>query len=755
MKSEKRYSSYRFIIALCFLFMIFGVCFTVFMIQQSRQKNINYFNEIVKEKQMVLENQIKGNWEILDGVALAISSLEKTEASVLMPLLDEINRNNAFLCMGFIEAEGLAYLMDIDGSLCRDVDFSAEAFFEGAWSGRNTISEIRKDPFKERYVNYYGVPVKKNGTVIGVLCAADEAERINSLLDIPLINGEGYSNLIRRDGTDGIRTFYEADTENLRQIEAFHSAARADVLAAMEEGSEQFLEYRLGRSRFWAFCSPVKFNNWYLLSVVPQSAVNSDYYMILGVIGIIGFALLLFTFFTYCMNRMSAKSERQLRALAFEDPLLGIPNYTKFSRDLEKKISQGFQKEFCFWYGDIDDFKIFNESFGYAVGDEVLRSIAEQLSFMSEGEDTFCRVTADHFTGITYTVDREELIQRFRKLSAYLEHYEMPNRQSFRLLLSVGFYCVSGQEDLLTVNEMYNRAKMAQKSIKSLKNIKYAFYADSIREQIVLENDIESHMQQALEEEQFQVYIQPKVSIQNGCRIAGGEALVRWISPRKGMISPGSFIPLFEKNGFIIQLDRYMFRHTCQWLSRYLSEANPPIRIAVNVSRLGIYQEDFLEYYSGVKEEFGIPDDMVELEFTESMALEDNDLLRSRSLALRERGFICSLDDFGAGYSSLNTLKDLPMQVLKLDLLFFKKGTDEKRARIIVDNVVRMARQLDIRTVAEGVEEWQQVEFLKETGCDVIQGFVFAKPMPLSSFERLLQMEPSGRWNAEKLLEKL
>ena len=299
-------------------------------------------------------------------------------------------------------------------------------------------------------------------------------------------------------------------------------------------------------------------------------------------------------------------------------------------------------------------------------------------------------------------------------------------------------------EDVLSANDMQNRANMAQKHIKAHGNVKYAFYTDDIRRSILIRNDMESHMQQALEDEEFEVYVQPKVDIQNHNRIRGGEALVRWNRPGEGMISPAEFIPLFEKNGFIIKLDRYMFQKVCIWLRGYLDRGSQPLRMAVNVSRMGLFQEDFLSYYIGTKERFQIPDGILELEFTEGIALDDHELFRNMVIELQKHGFVCSMDDFGAGYSSLNILKELPIQVLKLDMLFFKKDTDMERARIVITNIIRMARELNMKTVSEGVERWEQVEFLKQTGCDVVQGYVFAKPMPVSEFEKLAASLPDG-----------
>ena len=230
------------------------------------------------------------------------------------------------------------------------------------------------------------------------------------------------------------------------------------------------------------------------------------------------------------------------------------------------------------------------------------------------------------------------------------------------------------------------------------------------------------------------------MDIQQGVAIGGAEALVRWAPPDQPLISPGEFIPLFERNGFIVELDRYMLEQVCRWLRGYLDRGGRELVVSVNVSRLGLFQEDFVEHTIQIKETYRIPDGLLDLEFTESVVLDDNALFIRSVRRLQQHGFLCSLDDFGTGYSSLNLLKSLPIDVLKLDILFFTRDADHCRERIVIANILHMARQLHIRTIAEGVEALEQVAFLRDAGCDMVQGFVFARPMPLDEFDRLLEI---------------
>lgn len=742
----KRY--YRAITAICLCFLAVGISFTVFMMTDNKKQNISYFKETTASMKNTVTNLITSNFETLDGVALTIGEMEVTDLEHLLPVIRQINDRNTFYRMGFIHADGRGDMVDLDGTIHQELNFAEELFYQEAMEGKQSLSRVVKDRYSNTYLNYYGVPVVIQGETIGVLAAADYTDRLRTVLDTSIFSRGGFSNIIDSRGDYVIRSQKSSEINSIREAGDFAAHELETLMDELMAGKENLIEFKQNGSETWAMYIPLGINDWFLLGIVQEDKINGNYYSILGTVLLIAAATGIFMFLFYCMNRIQAKNERRLEDLAYKDPLLGINNFVKFSIDMDNKLAKKAFKKVAFWYGDIDNFKIFNESFGYDTGDELLEDMAKFLQTISSQDDDFCRESADHFAGIQYYQERSELIRWHEQLSEKLEHYEIFGRESFRLVFSVGFYCADSPDALLTVNEMYNRAKMAQKSIKQAKNIKYAFYSEEIRNHLLRENEIEAHMKAALESNCFKVYIQPKTATQEENRIVGGEALVRWAVPGKGMISPAEFIPLFEKNGFIIPLDRFMFERVCIWLRDYLDEGGRPIRIAVNVSRLGIFQEDFIAFYTNTKHKYQIPDGLVELEFTESLAIEDNALLGRRVRELQEQGFICSLDDFGAGYSSLNTLKELPIEVLKLDILFFQKGTDEKKANIIVENIIHLAKQLNIRIVAEGVEEPKQVDFLKSCGCDVIQGFVFERPIPADSFKKLLKKDPRGDWGA-------
>ncbi len=275
-------------------------------------------------------------------------------------------------------------------------------------------------------------------------------------------------------------------------------------------------------------------------------------------------------------------------------------------------------------------------------------------------------------------------------------------------------------------------------------------FSDAMRQAMLFEKELESNMRAALDNEEFVVYLQPKY-FANGARVGGAEALVRWNSPTMGFIPPGKFIPLFERNGFIMQLDSYMLRHVCAFQQKQMAAGRALVCISVNMSRAHMLDPMLVEEITAIVDSYQVPYSAIELELTESAFFDDKRVLLDAVHALRSRGFSVSMDDFGSGYSSLNSLKDLPLDVIKLDCEFFTQTEDAARGRTVIADTIALAKHLHMEIVAEGIETEEQVALLNELGCDFIQGYYFAKPMPLEQFEQLMDEE---RRNAPALCEE-
>ena len=278
------------------------------------------------------------------------------------------------------------------------------------------------------------------------------------------------------------------------------------------------------------------------------------------------------------------------------------------------------------------------------------------------------------------------------------------------------------------------KANIARESIKGYHKSNFTFYNDEMRKNLVREKQMENDMYVALEKNEFVVYYQPKHEIKSG-KLIGSEALVRWIHPISGMISPMMFIPLFEKNGFIIKLDEYVFEKTCQDIRKWLDEGFEVLPVSVNFSKAHLYDKDFVEKYKEIMDKYDLSAEYLELEITENLELQNLEALLNTVYKLNQIGFKVSMDDFGSGYSSLNMLKDVPVNCIKLDRIFLNDTMDNIKGKQIIEAIVTLSKKMGITVVAEGAETEEQLAFLRGIECEIAQGYYFDRPLTRSDFE--------------------
>lgn len=729
------------IIGICLCFLLGSLGYVHYMRTQSEQDSVQYLNNAAAQLQNTLIKQIDGDFQTLEALAIVIGETGIDDADRMIDILETINNQNQFVRMGYADLSGNADLVDIRSNHHLKKQVSQDPFFQQTLAEGRSLSDPQLDEGEE-WVGSYGMLIKNNvGEPIGVLIAENLIDVYRSILDAPLLNGEGYSLLVDETGAVLMRPHRElpAEKQTLTELGQFTEKTLDTLQNWLANGHSGSLRYRsLAGEQAIAQLIPLGMNRWYLFSAVPTAALHKNYAQTsLGMTIIITLAALIFLMLMNWQSRSMQANQRALETLAYQDPLTGDRNFASFQKEVPALIKSGC----TVWYCDIKKFKYFNDLFGYEQGDALLRDFSTVVKASLKDDELFCRVSGDNFAGLRQTADPQRLAGWFNQLLAQLDQQMNEHSALVHLELCMGFFPVMEEELNLSVNEMVNRANIAHRSVKDQPGDQFAFFTPQLRAQTLRESELEAQAKKALARGEFELYVQGKVNIQQNCRIVGGECLARWIHPEKGLIPPDQFIPLFEHNGMITQLDRLMFEKACAWLHDYLEAGRPPINLAVNVSRLDLFQDDFLDWYTAVKRRYAIPDGLLELEFTESVMLKDDQIFLQIVEELRKRGFICSLDDFGSGYSSLNILKNLPIQVLKLDILFFRKSVDIARERIIIRNILTMAHELQMKTIAEGVETAEQVEFLKAAGCDIVQGYVYFKPMPLADFDQVLQAE--------------
>lgn len=430
-------------------------------------------------------------------------------------------------------------------------------------------------------------------------------------------------------------------------------------------------------------------------------------------------------------TRQELKDE-QIRELRFHlerDQLTGIYTREIFCEKTVLMINDNPDVEYVLLLWDIERFKAINDLFGTDIGDWILKEIAGNLDKSLNGIGTYGRLKADNFVCCfpKKYVNPSKLMER-------LENSFSALHLNYKISLYMGIYYITNRK--VPVDQMCDRANLAINTVKgnSIKNI--AIYDDTLRDTMLEEQQMVTQMHQALEEGQFRIYIQPIYNLKTKEPVSA-EALVRWKHPTRGMILPGAFIPLLERNGFITKLDAYVWEETCKILHRNKKEGGADIPISVNVSRMNLYDSTLCDKFIELIQKYDLDPSMLKLEITESAYMDNPRQLLEMMKKFQGYGFKILTDDFGSGYSSLNMLKDVPTDILKLDMKFINAIGTSKKAENILIHVIHMAKDLEMTVIAEGVETREQLDFLEKIGCENVQGFYFSKPLPEQEFIKL------------------
>lgn len=432
-------------------------------------------------------------------------------------------------------------------------------------------------------------------------------------------------------------------------------------------------------------------------------------------------------------------SNKTLYDITTKDPLTGAYNFETFKKKAQKLLTQT-TKKYSLSYVDFADFKYINDVFGYKYGDEILINYAATISNELRTGEVLGRVSADNFVILRYYNEKNDIMVRQQQVDIKITEFMHDMYGGQAVSVQCGICYLEDLAEDLQIEGILDRANYARKTVKTGLNRKYAVYDESIRKQLRYEKSIENRMLKSLENEEFLVYFQPKVDLQTGLATQA-EALVRWQTDEGLIIPPDKFIPIFEKKYLISSLDQYVFKKVCAFIRRRLDAGLPVNTISVNVSRLQFYNSDFVKTYEDIKNKFRIPDHLLEIEITESIAFDNVTFLEKTVSELKSKGFLISIDDFGTGFSSLSLLKNIPIDVLKIDQSFFRESIHKEKDNIVIKGIIDLVNKLSIRTVAEGIETAEQVAFLKSVNCNMIQGYFFYRPLPEDKFEAILNKE--------------
>ncbi len=703
--------------------------------QMIHQENREHLREVSSQVMSNIQQMVRSNRVQLESLA---ADIESGAVNTVPEALALMRREK--------DIWGYSYLalMDENGSwISTDTDLNPERFqkeLEKLYvSGQETTDLLYREDLHAQFMVFL-LPMEKknlNGTEIRAIAAYCNLEH----LAFDSFEGNGYAYLVHSDGT----VLLGSDSAQMAAGDSLFSALNGVQLSSdyntrqieidFQLQKPGFLEYNDGSAEKYLLYIPMELNDWYLVTVVPSETIGDNTRALFhSTILVVVFIAVLFSAVLLLFLAVQLYNRRRLERIAYVDPVTGGHNKRRF-----EQIAAGYLRErktpYVLIYSNIDRFKLLNDRFGREAGDEVLQKTQKIIVNSLERRETCGRLMADNF-GILMHYSSMETLER-RLLAINRQVSELMNRQKVRfgVVMSYGVYFPDDpDEDIIT---MMDKANLARRLIpQHSRRLSYAVYDEQIRRRMLREKELEDKMYAALLRHEFVVFLQPKIALRDE-RLAGAEALVRWNDPEEGLIGPSDFIPLFEKNGFVVQIDLYVFEQVCRLIRRWLDNGVVPVPVSVNLSRASLEVPDFLDSYRRLIIRYDIPPQYLEFEFTETLVYENFSVLSTCIDEIHAMGCTCSMDDFGSGYSSLNLLNNVSVDVLKLDRAFFEADGDCcQRGNSIVEGVMAIAKSLHLKTVSEGVEDKRQVEFLKSIGCDMVQGYVFSKPLPPEEFEQ-------------------
>ncbi len=427
---------------------------------------------------------------------------------------------------------------------------------------------------------------------------------------------------------------------------------------------------------------------------------------------------------------MKIKAEMEYRA--DYDSMTGLYNSETFYKKAAAIINDNPDDKFIIISIDVDRFRLINDRYGIEAGNRTLETVGKMIREVSPKGSIAKRYQGDVFSVLLKYKTDQDLVQYMSKLSTEVRNARVV---PMAISLTYGIYKVGDRE--IPIRLMCDRARAVKKQVKGNALTNYAVYDDVIRLKMREQAEIEEEMNTALENKEFVMFLQPQIDLESG-KLCGAEALVRWDHPIKGILVPAQFLALFESNGFITKMDMYIWELACRYVHE-LQERGIFLPISVNISRVHIGSTNLSDILLGLVKKYDIAPKYLELEITENLFMEDVDELFNEMSALKKCGFKIMMDDFGSGYSSLNMLRSAPVDTLKIDRFFLDEIMSTDRGKIIVEASVRMAKQLGLSVIAEGVETKEQLDFLSSIKCDMVQGFYYSRPIPVEEFEAFME----------------
>ena len=677
---------------------------------------------------------------IITGI-LANENIDSFKTGKLKETLKKVAPDMSFTDINVCKADGTAF--DLDG---KSVNTSFCPYYKRALLGDTTTSLTKFYQSDTNLKVVYTAPIFHDKTVIGVLRIALDPEVIHKYMTMNVFRGNDDTYLLKRDGdillsVDGEMSAKDnyldlardgkVDKAALMDLEQVIKQGRSVLTKLTIDNESKYISYKgIKDAAEWGVMISISENK--LKSLFKDERVAST-----ALRNIIFFiCIIIFSVFLIFIAIKEISKSSRMQYLAYYDSGTGCINYNRFKKDATALINKNKSTagSYAVIQIAIDKYDYIREFFGVQESEKLLKSLAKNIAaFLKDGE--LCsKSNSNSFILLIKFHNKDELTDRISYMNSRLsdaEDIDVKNRK-YEVLLHYGIYCIDKEDKDIDLS--VDKAGKALALIKGDRKQLFDFYSNEVQSKVFDENEIEARMFIALEEKEFLVYLQPKFDLNTG-RQVGAEALVRWMHPEKGLIYPGRFLGVFEKNGFIVKMDMYMLDVMCNWIKIWMGKGYRPLPLSLNISRLNLFDENFVSKLTGTLEKYGVPPQLINLEIAEQVVTDNMDILTALMSRLKKYGFLISMDAFGTGTASMNTLYHVPVDELKIERKFLLGAEKTDRGKNVIGSIIEMAKRLNIKVVSEGVENKVQAKMLQGLGCDMIQGFAFCEPMPIREYE--------------------
>lgn len=720
------------VIIILILLIAIGLGYMTYMLNKIEANTYNSINTIVQNDTKNLKTEIINQKAILQSITSYISSVNKIEEEKIFDMYEKSDITSQFIRMAIMTADGKT--ITNDGF---EVDYSDEVkdFFK---DNEIKIFDNKISRIDGEKINIYSQAVNVKDEKVAILLIIS-TESYKNIFVNNIFESKGFSYIVDNTGNIIVSANVDRGTGNLinnidnmlvgNSKEKFEKNQNV-IECNIENGiaGERILQTSYGKT--YMVYEPIGVNGWALVYFIPSSAISGEINQALLLTFFVSIVVILIALIV-CIYIVISNNKKQIKLYeyAYIDPVTKKGNIYYLRKYGQEELEKD-KKNLYLAILDVNKFKMINKAYGYKVGDEILFGIGVKLREILGDNSIICRYSNDYFSMIfRYEDDIHSLINT---IISNIEKLKI-NDEVYDLSVNLGLYKI--QEDDNNISVIMDKAIIAHSLSKGNVFDKFYIYDEKVEEKIDLESKIEQNMETALRKKEFKIYYQPKFNTKEES-LYGAEALVRWYHDGE-IMTPDKFIPLFEKNRFILKLDLYIFEQVCKDIKMWKEKYGKNVVVSINVSRQHFMDEHFLERYLRITTKYGINPNNIDLEITESAAIEEGIDILSIMKRMKEYGFLISIDDFGTGYSSLNMLQDMPIDILKIDKSFVDQIGKSKRN--IIDYIINIAKELKLKTIAEGVETKEQRDYLLERKCDIIQGYYYEKPIKEEEFEKYLK----------------